>query len=703
MAIKNFTPPVDDGDDTDLPEQPDDKNSSQNSVPGSPQPDINPVTGQPFLGVNPPAPPQNPGSQNPSVPGNTPGTKSAALVNAKNYGFSQQPAPAAPDFLINYNQEFKTALPIKFRDEIIRQTFEVLLGKKKPNCLLIGPAGTGKTAIAEEIARRIANDDPTVPDKLRGYTVYELPLTNLIKGASLLGALEENVQAVLDFAGDPKNKVILFIDEIHQLCDTNSSKFDEIAQILKPALSRGKLHTIGATTSQESQTLAKDPAFSRRFSRIIVDEFTPEQTIEILDGLRNDFNQHYGGNIVIPTDVLPSIVRLADQYKSAGLHRPDTAITLLDRTIGAAVMDRKELEQKALSDPMARQLLTAQPLIYITENLLKKTALKLITGVNKIHGFEYDAMKNALAPIKGQDDVIESVLNRLQRRDLNLFESSDVKRRPLTLLFAGGSGCGKTELTKLIAKEMTGTEPIVLNMTEYTDKASATKIIGAPPGYVGYQDNGELPFDILITNPYQVILLDEFEKCDQSIKLLFMQIFDEGCLTNAKGQILDFSRSIIIATTNAGHTGQSKAVGFGNVASVKSTHNTVQTLKKYFNVELLNRFTEILTFNNLDKETYKQICAAKYESYVKLIKQSRRTIGLPGSMPADDLNKLVTETYVPEFGARPADNAIRAYIEDVVIKQKRNSQAQLASPTTNATTPVATDSSEPDENTNEKE
>lgn len=568
----------------------------------------------------------------------------------------------ADEFLINYNERFKTAGTILFRESITKQLTGVLIGKNKPNAILVGPAGTGKTKIMEDLAYRLENNDPTIPDKLMGCKIYELPLSNIVSGSSYVGQLEEKIKAVIDFAADPKERVILFIDEIHQLADDHAGQtYAKIAQILKPALARGDIRCVGATTSQEANLLMDDPALNRRFSRIIVDELTPSQTVDILENARSGLMKHYQYKVSIADNVLPEIVRLADEYRPAGSHRPDNALTLMDRACGDALVDYKYKLEACKNDPNMLAALQAVKILPVTEKQVKQTALRLMTGSSTKNDLDMQAMQDALSAIQGQDDVLQQVMKLLKRRDRNLFPS----KRPLTILFTGSSGVGKTEVTKIIAEQLTGTPPIILNMTEYHSPASINRIIGSPAGYVGSDSKAELPFDSLESNPYQVILLDEFEKSDPSVQTLFMGAFDEGYIKTSRGKMIDFSRSVIIATTNAGKTNVSKRMGFGNIETdTTNTKDAVSSLSRYFKQELLNRFSAILTFHGISENTYRDILVNLYHRELTRIRTERPRIKLPDDIPPDELERIVKETYVPDFGARPAVRAVQEYIED---------------------------------------
>lgn len=574
--------------------------------------------------------------------------------------FPQQSSPDATEYLINYNDKFGQASKAMFRDAVVSQTMAVMLGKNKPNALLVGQAGVGKTKIVEDIAYRLVSQDPSVPDKLLGSVIYELPLSNIVAGSGIVGELEEKAKSVIDFISDPDNNAILFIDEIHQLIN-GSQTYDKIAQILKPALARGKMRVIGATTLQEATNLTADPAFNRRFSRVIVDELGNEQTVEILEKSTGSYIKHYNNKVVIDNAILPMVVEIANQYGAAGNHRPDTAITLLDRACGDAIIARKAQEVAAANDPAVLQAIKATPFVGITAKQLKRTAIALMTGHAKKDALDKDEMMKKLDVIKGQDDIIKQVVDQLARDNKALYP----RTKPLTFLFAGSSGVGKTEVTKIIAKELTGVKPITLNMPEFHSSASINRIIGAPAGYVGSDSHAELPFDVLESNPYQVILLDEFEKADRSVQTLFMGAFDEGYIKTSNGKLVDFSKAIIIATTNASHTtGKSTPIGFKAVDDDASARRqAIADLSGWFPPELLNRFNMILTFHNIEKAEYRNILADTYKRDIARIKANRR-ISLPDELNDATLDSMVEETYIPEFGARPAGRAIRDYIEE---------------------------------------
>ena len=569
------------------------------------------------------------------------------------------------DFLINYNDKFQNDMPTLFRDAVIQQTLSCLIGKFKPNALLVGPAGVGKTKIVEDIARRIATDDPLIPDQLKDHIIYELPLSNIVAGSGIVGDVEKKTKAILDFAQDPANKVILFIDEVHMLINGNPT-YDKIAQLMKPALARGDMKVIAATTVQESQNLMDDPAFNRRFTRLIVDELSPDQTKHILEQMKLSMFDHYCKRVAITDKLIEEVIMVADEFKTVGSHRPDNAITLLDRAMADAYIQRKILETNAKNDPQLLAALQATPTIVLSKSQLRRTAMKLMTGNNEKTETNVASLKDKLSVIKGQDQIIDHLLDIIERDSLNIYP----RTKPLTLLFAGNSGVGKSEIAKIIANEITGVKPIILNMTEYHSSASINRIIGAPAGYIGSDSKNELPFDILESNPYQVILLDEFEKSNRSVQRLFMSAFDEGYIKTSRGKIVDFSRTIIIATTNAGHTDRADPIGFTTDENNESTA-TISDLSSAFDIELLNRFSKVFNFNAITESLFAEIVADVYTRQVAVIKANHTSYTfLADTIPADALSQLVKDNYAKEFGARPAQKAVRKYIEDMIIAHK---------------------------------
>lgn len=582
-------------------------------------------------------------------------------------GAASNGADDATDLLINYNEKFKNDGGVLFRENVINQTLATLIALTKPNPLLIGSAGVGKTKIAEAIAYELANNTSVIPKELIGYTIYELPLSNIVAGSSFVGQIEEKIKSVIDFISDSKNKAILFIDEIHQLAGEKQT-YRQIGQILKPALARNDMRVIGSTTLQEANEFMDDPALNRRFSRIIVDELTKSQTVEILKNMKAKFFTHYGNRVLINDAVIENCVEMSTFYAKAGSHRPDSAITLLDRTIGEAILRRQTMEQQAQNDPVLLQAIQANPMINISEKQLKITALRLMTGNAQKNELDIDELKKALSEIKGQENALRSVVYNIHERESIPCDTENEK--PLVFMFAGTSGVGKTEVAKILAKTLTGQDPIKLSMAEYHSPASINRIIGSPAGYIGSDSNAELPFDALESNPYRVIILDEFEKCDISVQRLFMEAFDEGTMKTAKGKEVLFNKAIFICTTNAGFKIRTNSVGFTQTSAHPSMQDIIQTLSNYFDPELLNRIQsngDIITFNEISKKAFAEILKNAYEKEAIRLKKTKKRITIPDTLDDATLSELTDTNYIPEFGARPIRGIVRKYIANLVL------------------------------------
>lgn len=574
------------------------------------------------------------------------------------------------DMLINYNETYKSATPALFRDEIVTQTMSIISSSRKPNALLVGPAGVGKTAIVEEIARRIANKEASVPPQLANTTIYELPIATLVAGAGVVGDLENRITEIIKFAQDANNDALLFIDEIHLIADSNNTTYAKIAQILKPAMARGYIRVIAATTMGEAKKLDDDPAFKRRFSSVIVDELTREQTREILDIVLPGMLGHYQNKVTVAPDVLDEIVMTADRLMSTG-HRPDTAITLLDRALSHSVISHHAAIQEALAsgNTTSAQMLQQITHIPLTAKRLNTIAMLLVTGQSQPPHLDVTALQTELSRLRGQEEVLPRIVDALRRRELNIFPST----RPTSWLFAGASGVGKSETATIISSMVTGQKPIILNMAEYHDSASINRIIGSPTGYVDSDSAKERPFDTLASNPYRVIVLDEFEKADMSVQRLFLSALDTGEIQMANGPAVDLSRCIVIATTNAGRQKLSGSqMGFGDHKHSVSKQSLTKELQKSFDAELLGRFDDLIAFMPLGADDYAQILRDEYDRQVKRICAKRPDLSFD---PIDDdtIARLVDETWLVDQGARPAIRAIRALIEDMLLAQAANS------------------------------
>lgn len=577
-------------------------------------------------------------------------TQANAIANTANLAKN-----LVPPELIDYNTKFKTATPVSFRESIINEVYAILLADKKPNALLVGPAGVGKTAIVQEIARQLANNDPVIPDSLKDMHIYELPLSSLVAGGSLVGQIEERAKNILEFAMKAKNHAILFIDEIHQL-EGNDTTYSKVAQILKPALARGDLHVIGATTTQESRDLMRDPAFNRRFSNITVDELTKEQEVIILQNALPRLLKHYNYAVDIKDNLLQNIVDISDNILRPKTHRPDSGLTLLDRAFGEAIVNKKQQLIKMQNNPAVLQVLKSDPKAHVNLNSLNKIAQKIVTGNSVKPNVTKEELQANLSPVLGQDSAIKEITSSILIHQLGIFDNT----KPFSFLLMGPSGVGKTMVSNIISETFTKTKPITLNLTEYNSSASINRIIGSPAGYVGSDSHQELPFDSLESNPYQVILLDEFEKADPAVQRLFMRVLDEGKLQLANNHVIDFSKTIIFATTNASHTRTSMStIGFEG-----SNAKPSDKLKNDFDTELLNRFSRIVEFNSIDKESFKHIMQ---EEYAKLYpKLSKITINAKAKLSTEILDSLADKYYDASFGARPVKHALESYVQSLL-------------------------------------
>lgn len=572
------------------------------------------------------------------------------------------------EMLINLNTLHKNDSPLSFRDKIIHQMISILIGQKKPNIILTGPAGCGKTALVEEIARQLENNNPLIPALLHGYRIFELPLAALTVGTEIRGQLESKVLTLIDFLKNPANKAILFIDEIHMLF-TSGSSLREVSQHLKPALARGQIRLIGATTNQEADELLRDPAFSRRFSKIVVDELTKEQTTQILMDLVDNVTAHYQGKVKIKKEYLPYVVEMADLYKRPEQHRPDNAITLLDRAMGEAIMAYTEEQLLASTTPDEYGIFTFKREFFVTKQSIKKVAQTLLFGHTTPSKINEQILSDKFNRIYGQEKALKEIKDVLKRKDLDLFTSN----KPLSLLFSGPTGTGKTETANILADILFKEKPIILNMAEYKDPTSMTKLIGVSAGYVGFDSHQEMPLDALESNPYQVVVLDEFEKACNSVQRLFLAALETGVMKTGRGKQIDFSKAIIIATTNAGYSSDTRR-SLINTSEVSSNED-LKRLSKCFDIELINRFSKRITYQPISKDIFQEILKNQYLLKRKQLGDKADRYKLPESLSNSKLAELTEKNYSQDLNARPCQQAIESYMEDLILNQmKKNSQ-----------------------------
>lgn len=574
------------------------------------------------------------------------------------------------DYLIDYNQKARDNKfdKAKFREDETTALLSVLSTIKHPNALLIGDAGVGKTQIVENLAILLVNQSKLVKNALGSdLEIYELPLSGLIAGAGIVGELEKRLNAIIDFLKEDGTNRIVFIDEIHQLFkEGGSSATNNIANILKPALSRGDLHVIGATTTNESRDLRSDPAFQRRFTNIMVPELSNEQTFEILKDMLPTFNAKH--HLDTKEDVLGDVISYANQYLTDS-HRPDTALTLLDRA--SAMLN---IKQQKMNISNSR----------LTVNAIKQAAMAVLN--HKQPTLNSQKLRDALGErIIGQDRVLDEVTDQIRRYSLGL----NVDKRPLSMLFAGPTGTGKSEIAKQIAKYLFGDDHSIinLNMTEYTDKASLNRLLGSDAGYVGSTSNEERPLDDLANNKFQVVLLDEFEKCHPTVQRTFMQALDEGFIRDHSNRVIDFSKAVIIATTNAGaeELQSSASIGFSNhaqsVTDLNDSHAITEILKKSYPIELLNRFQTVISFNTLSKADYKQILKVMFNQLAPQIEKQvhlRFSINhLDLDVDYDFIDALADKSYEPAYNGRPARRSITNLLEDSLIANQNQYQVEI--------------------------
>lgn len=632
--------------------------------------------------------------------------KGMSMGGNPNHGFhNQQSSPQTKggnggngvldQFGRNVTEAAKAGLidPVIGRDKEVDRVIEILNRRNKNNPVLIGEPGVGKTAIAEGLALKIAEGD--VPSKLLNKEVYVMDVASLTAGTGVRGSFEERLKAIINELQNRQN-VMLFIDEIHQLVGAGSAEGSmDAGNILKPALARGELQVIGATTLKEYRQIEKDAALERRFQQVLVNEPTPEEAIEILRGLKDKYEDYHG--VEFTDEAIEACVKLSHRYIQDRF-LPDKAIDLMDEA-GSKVNLQSEGKDKTallkkLKDVREKKDLATKEENYeqaailrdqeaelerqvgeggsdskaLVERELIQTIVESKTGipVGKLQSDDRKRMKaleeNLASKVIGQEEAVRKVAKAIRRSRAGL----KAKHRPIgTFLFVGPTGVGKTELTKTLAEELFGSKDSMLrlDMSEYMEKHSVSKLIGSPPGYVGHEESGQLTEKVR-RNPYSIILLDEIEKAHPDVQHMFLQILEDGRLTDSQGRTVSFKETVIIMTSNAGVTDKKEAVvGFntGGTDAIKET-NILQSLGAYFKPEFLNRFDSIIEFESLEREELLQILDLMLvELQVELEEQ-----GITVTIDEDAKSKLVELGYHPDFGARPLRRVIQERVEDKI-------------------------------------
>lgn len=600
------------------------------------------------------------------------------------------------EFGINITQSAREGNidPVVGRDDEIQRVIEILNRRTKNNPVLIGEPGVGKTAVVEGLAQKIVNGD--VPQKLMDKEVIRLDVASLVQGTGIRGQFEERMQKLIEEIRQAEN-IILFIDEVHEIVGAGSAGDGNMdaGNLLKPALARGEMQMVGATTLNEYRIIEKDAALERRMQPVRVDEPSVEETIEILKGLQPRYEDYH--HVKYTDDAIKAAAELSNRYIQDRF-LPDKAIDLLDESgskknltiqiVDPKVIDKKLAEaeeQKRLASQeedfekaayyrdqinklqrMKDRQISDEETPVITEKDMESIVEKR-TGipVGDLKEKEQTQLKNLADDLKkhviGQDEAVEKVAKAIRRNRVGL----NKKNRPIgSFLFVGPTGVGKTELAKQLAYEMFGSQDSMIrfDMSEYMEKHSVSKLIGSPPGYVGYEEAGQLT-ERVRRNPYSLILLDEIEKAHPDVLHMFLQILDDGRLTDAQGRTVSFKDTLIIMTSNAG-TGKVEAnVGFG-AAREGTTRSVLGKLKDYFAPEFLNRFDGIIEFSPLTKEGLMEIVSLMIDDVNSMLADQKLHIDVPDNVK----EKLVDLGYDPSMGARPLRRTIQENIEDGIAE-----------------------------------
>jgi ATP-dependent Clp protease ATP-binding subunit ClpC len=601
--------------------------------------------------------------------------------------------------------------PVVGRETEIERVMQILSRRTKNNPVLIGEPGVGKTAVVEGLAQRISRND--VPELLKGKQIYTLDLAALVAGSKYRGEFEERLKKVMKEIYE-HGEIILFVDELHNLVGAGAAEGAiDAASILKPALARGELQTIGATTLEEYRKyVEKDAALERRFQQIRVEEPSEEETVEVLKGLRDRYEAHH--RIKITDEALKAAARLAARYISDRF-LPDKAIDVIDeassrmriKTMTAppqyreleaeietvrkekeAAIEAQEFEKAANLRDKERKLSSrkrelaeewkndeGREVVAIGEEEIADI-VSMWTGIPVFKLTEGESQKllrmegELHKRVIGQDPAVEAVSRAIRRARAGI---KDPRRPTGSFIFLGPSGVGKTELARALAEFLFGDEDALLqvDMSEYMEKHSVSRLVGSPPGYVGYEEGGQLS-EAVRRRPYSVVLLDEIEKAHPDVFNILLQILEDGRLTDAQGRTVDFRNTIVIMTSNIGAKTISKGapLGFAHEEEAGMSHDEMKTritgeLKKTFRPEFLNRVDEVIVFHKLSRDDIKQIVDLMINRVGRQMQE--REVAIRLSEPAKEL--LAEKGYEPSLGARPLRRAIQQYVEDLLADE----------------------------------
>ncbi|KAM3371492.1 hypothetical protein ACQJBY_018738 [Aegilops geniculata] len=559
--------------------------------------------------------------------------------------------------------------PVIGRDDEIDRVVDILCRRTKNCAALVGAAGVGKTAVAEGLAQRIASG--AVPDALVGARVVEVDLAAMVAGTRYRGMFEERMKNVIKRAEASNGKIILFVDEMHMLYSAGSSRTNctSASNLLKPALARGRIRCVGATTFDEyRQYVEKDPALERRFQKVHVGEPSIEATIAILRGLKQRFQDHHG--LEIQDAALVAAAHLGARYIT-GRQFPDKAIDLIDEACTFIARKMKQIDNttpSSLND--ANKKVVVNPKSSST-NRVKKAIVDpndVAQVVSRWTGIPVATLceeeKDKLIHIRdrlherviGQDEAVNLVAQAVLRSRAGLDQPS----QPIgSFLFLGPSGVGKTELAKALAEQLFDSEKMLVrvDMSEYATAGSVTRLIGAPPSYIGYEDSGQLTEKVR-RHPYSLILFDEVEKAHPSVFNIFLQILDDGMLTDGKGRTVDFKNTIIIMTSNLGSEYLTKKMT-GEKPLELARNLVMEKVQKFFKPELLNRISEIVIFESLSYEQMKEVAKIQIKNVVARVANKGISLSTTDAL----LDVIMSESHNPMYGARP----IRRWVERNVI------------------------------------